>query len=475
MKLSYKLFAIYFLVSLVLLFAVFTTIRIYTTKHFRELDAIMEKEMVTALTYELAIEYQREGSWNKFNVNPGAFQRFVQRVLHKRNEFHRPPDRFQAPGKDFPPPPPSPEGGDMPYRHRISLWSPDKIRIAGPPSETSPSVFEPVTVDGRTVGLVGIENSPPPRHMQTAFLKTRLKVFYTVGIILFLIAAAVSYFLSRFILSPVDQLTKGTKALTQFKFSTRIKVSTRDELGRLAEDFNQMAETLERYENVKKQWIVDISHELRTPLTILKGEIEAMLDGVRDMTENELNSIYSEVLNLETLVNNLHLLSAADAKELKLKKREINPVSILRSVLDTFESTLKQNRLAVKVITGNRDVSIEGDESSIRRLFSNIFENNLKYTGKPGLITVRSEIKDHKVEISIEDTGPGVPASSLKKIFDRLYRIDVSRSRHSGGSGLGLSICRAIVLNHGGSINAALAESGGLKIRILLPVKGEKS
>ena len=302
-------------------------------------------------------------------------------------------------------------------------------------------------------------------------VKTRLRTFYTLGVVLFILAAVVSYLLSRHILSPVDELTRGTDALAQFKFSTRIKVRTTDELGRLAADFNRMAQTLERFETMRRQWIVDISHELRTPLAVLKGEIEALLEGVRPTCPEQIRSLHAEVIHLEKIVNDLHMISSADTQALVLKKQAVDPFEIVSSVLHSFGSRLENAGLKIDILDNLPKIRVMADEIRLRQLFSNIIENNIKYTESPGLIRVNGDAGYQSVTIVIADTGPGVPEDCLEKIFDRLFRLDAARQRESGGTGLGLSICKTIARAHGGDIFASLSEAGGLGITLVLPLE----
>jgi two-component system sensor histidine kinase BaeS len=153
-----------------------------------------------------------------------------------------------------------------------------------------------------------------------AFLKQQARAFYMVGTIILALAALVAFLLSRHLLAPVQQLIKGTRRLTSRKFDTRINVSTTDELGQLAEDFNQMAQTLEKYEQLRQQWISDIAHELRTPLSILRGEIEALQDGIREASPERLDSLHGEVVHMSRIVSNLHDLSLAESAALHFKK-----------------------------------------------------------------------------------------------------------------------------------------------------------
>ncbi len=489
MKLSYKIFSVYLLVSSVLLITVFTTIRIFENRHFKEMRQIVRLRALTVLSYELALHYQKYGNWEHFKTAPDSFDRFVKNVFHHKPElFPPPPPNGGNPGP--PPPgkiPPTDINGSPPppFENRAVLYNADKIRIAGAiivsEEKQFPEALKPVLISNKTVGWVGFakDYSPVP-PFQLGPLTSRIEIIYTIAGILFLFAGLVSYLLSRYILAPIDKLTQGTKALNEFKFNTRIKVDTHDELERLAGDFNRMAATLERYEQMKKQWLVDISHELRTPLSVLKGEIEAIQDGIRKPEKQQINTLHSEVILLESIVNDLHLLSKADADVLSLNPALVKPARLVTEVLGHFRTRLEQSGLTTRLCLTHPDLTLKGEENKLRQVFSNIIKNNIKYSRSPGPITIRDIVTENQYIIEIEDNGPGVPPGCLEKLFDRLYRVDSSRARTaigfgangSGprGSGLGLSICKAIIQAHNGNIRADLTPAGGLKISIALPM-----
>ena len=487
MTLFHKIFSVQFLTSLVLLFSVFITIQISTARHFEEIENIIEKDMVTTISDSLCIDFERHGNWNHFRRNPQSFEHLMETLIAKKEFFKSmPPPKAPEPRNDngpFPAPiKPGPSA--MPERERstprfgpphrrLTLFDQNQVKIAGAfvrPEDKDFLKISPILCDGKPVGYIGFRKMDRYSDAFRFSFKNRLNDLYMVGIILFILTGLASFYLSRLILSPVGKLTKGTHALTRFNFATRINVKTNDELGRLADDFNRMAATLERYETMRKQWVVDISHELRTPLSILKGELEALQDGIRPFDRAHVDSLHSEVVYLETLVNDLHLLSAADTHALSVIMEPLKPVVVLRSVIDTFAMRLEQAQLSLNIRLKENQCTVNADWARLKQVFSNIFENNFQYTGKPGTISVWDKIQDHTLIIGVQDTGPGVPPESLEKIFDRLYRVDPSRKRSLKGSGLGLSICKAIINAHDGDISATLTKEGGLLITIHLPL-----
>jgi two-component system sensor histidine kinase BaeS len=279
-----------------------------------------------------------------------------------------------------------------------------------------------------------------------------------------------SLLLSRHLLAPVRQLVEGAQALTARNFSVRIKVESGDELGQLANDFNMMADQLERYEQMRRQWLSDISHELRTPLSILRGEIEAMQDGIRNTDSAALASLHAEALRLGKLVDNLHELSMADSGKLFMRLMPVPLGAVFREALQKYLGRLAQRRITVVDELGEEQIAIPADRDRLDQLFCNLLENTVRYTESPGVLRIRQEQSEETLMVSYEDSGPGVPEASLGRLFDRLYRVDPSRSRNLGGYGLGLAICKQIVQAHNGDIKASHAQLGGLLIEIMLPL-----
>ncbi len=332
-------------------------------------------------------------------------------------------------------------------------------------------------MDGKTVGWLGLRNEQSPSDpLNMAFLKEQARAFYLVGALMLTLAAVVAFLLSRHLLAPVRELINGTRSLTTRKFDTRISVNSSDELGQLAEDFNQMAQTLQQYEQLRQQWISDIAHELRTPLSILRGEIEALQDGLRQASPERIDSLHAEVVHMSKIVSNLHDLSLAESAALHIKKEPVKLVQAVRSCLQKFQGRFEERDIALADELGDAEaITIPGDKVRLMQVFSNILENTLRYTDSPGSLTVRQLGTTTDVFLQFSDTKPAVPTPSLPRLFDRLYRVDPSRSREHGGSGLGLSICKTIIEAHGGTIKARHAAAGGLQIEITLPLLKNQS
>ena len=221
-------------------------------------------------------------------------------------------------------------------------------------------------------------------------------------------------------------------------------VTTTDELGKLASDFNLLALTLEKNEQARRQWVADISHELRTPIGILRGEIEALQDGVRQADADALQSLQSETLRLGRLVDDLYQLSMSDLGALNYCKSDLAAFELVKEVVESYRHEFLQRNIRLQ-LSGKGDFRVFGDGERLRQLFTNLLDNSLKYTDEGGLLKIETHAGRQHLIIDFMDTSPAVPEEALERLFERLYRAENSRNRETGGAGLGLSICRNIV------------------------------
>ena len=196
-----------------------------------------------------------------------------------------------------------------------------------------------------------------------------------------------------------------------------------------------------------------------------------MQDGVREINRQALDSLSCEVLHLGKIVDDLHELSMADTGVLHLDRRPLDPIEVLADTLNLFRNRFEQAQIAIQEnLKTNKDISLLGDGSRLAQLYGNLLENTLRYADAPGTLKIWCILSEAHLTLAFEDSGPGVPEESVARLFDRLYRVDSARTRTKGGSGLGLAICRTIVESHGGTISAANAPSGGLRIEVVLPI-----
>lgn len=276
-----------------------------------------------------------------------------------------------------------------------------------------------------------------------------------------LAAVAVSLFFSRRIVSPLQSLTGVSQRIAEGRYDERVTIHGADEIAQLGESFNQMAEKLETTEAMRRRLIGDVSHELRTPLTSIKGYMEGLIDGVLPASPETFAQVHREADRLGRLVDDLQELSRVEAGAFPL---DVHPASLpallettARRLAPAYES--KEVRLTLSLPPDLPQVL--ADEDRLIQVLTNLLGNALMYTPAAGEVTVTAAPTGGEVQVSVKDTGIGIPAESLPHIFDRFYRVDKSRSRQEGGgSGIGLTIARALVEAHGGRIRVESAGAG---------------
>lgn len=493
-KLSYKLFAAFVLMSFIIIVLTLVSYRFLTARNFWNFVNLTVLSRLEDFSKSLKSEYKTHQGWQTLKGNEERWLTLMIANMPKIQSDQPPPwapqikdniDKKTAASNKLSNQPTidhaSNNGPHPPRRfaRSLALFDENREYIVGSKDslEVKDFTLKALKSDGQTIGWLGlrkIEYFSDP--LLKAFIKGLSRTFIMLSGIILIIAALISYIMSRHLLTPVRQLAQATKSLSLFQFGTHINVRSKDELGQLAEDFNRMTDTLKKYEDLRQQWISDISHELRTPLSILKGEIEALQDGIRPLDQAQLASLHSEVLRLSKLVADLHDLSLADSKNLITQMHSVNPLILLKKIVSQFGERFNDHHIDVDLALGEDDgIVIEGDSNRIAQLFINLLENALRHTDPPGLLKIRENHGHQWLTILFEDSAPGVSDQELDLIFERLYRVDSSRNRDMGGSGLGLAICKQIVNSHGGTITAAQSEMGGLAIEIKLPRKIDES
>lgn len=379
------------------------------------------------------------------------------------------PDGRPGPEEELPPRPRDPMG----FAARISIVDAEGRSLMGPP-DFPPGIERAIVVDGKVVArmrLNPLREASGSDSDAGAFVREQLRdiVWLAAGLIVLSILLAV--WLARHLLRPIAALRAVTERLARGQFDARAPLLSRDELAELALHVNSMAQSLEESERQRRKMLADISHELRTPLTVIRGEIEALIDGIREADGRALESLHAEVLHLTKLVEDLHQLNLADAGDLHFDWRHFDLGAHLLPILERHRLRAGDSGLALQWTLPQRAVEIDADASRITQVMVNLLENSIRYTDKGGVIHVTLAQQGQFAELSVEDSAPGVPDGVHASLFERLYRVDAARTRKSGGSGLGLSICKAIVEGHGGTIVALPSPLGGVKMFVRLPLE----
>jgi two-component system sensor histidine kinase BaeS len=353
---------------------------------------------------------------------------------------------------------------------RLSLHD-AAVRLLAGARQTKPhGARRDIRYDGNIVGyleLAPIEALSDRPELQ--FAAQQRDALYVAAIGILVVAAVAAAIFARSLAAPIGELARGTHALAEGRYETRIALEQRDELGRLAEHFNALAQTLERNREARKQWVADISHELRTPIAILRAELEALEDGVRPLDTSAVRSLSAEVARLGSLVDDLYELARSDAGALTYSKQVIDLGSVLDETVAAFRERYDAARLSLEMRRAG-EAPVLADADRLRQLFANLLENSLRYTDAHGAVRISESLERGRVRVTVEDSAPGVPDEALEHLFDRLYRVDPSRSRETGAAGLGLAICAGIVKAHGGTIAARHSPLGGVAIDLELPL-----
>lgn len=501
LKFQHKVFLTLLLYSMVIVICMLLLARYYAGRNFEDYIQKVEMGRLQALAEVLGQEYQKSGSWSPVLDDLGHWLEMMGRgpgppppgEIAGHPPLPPPPllpdsgmarEGRKPPGFGGPPPPPGPPPGPQafpppgpPPPHeqapRLVLFNAGKQPLTGKePGSADDFTLKSILVDGRVVGWLGMRKHQRPQHpLDVEFLRNQSQTFYSLGGVALLLGGLVTFILSRHLLAPVRELATATRALTSRRFDTRLPIRSQDEFGQLAGDFNNMAQALERYELLRRQWLADISHELRTPLAVLRGEIEAMQDGVRELTPRALESLHFEVMHVGRIVQDLYDLSLIESRTFDAELTAVNPLEVLGETLRSFQTRFEQWGIRIEANgAGARQVAIKADCGRLRQLFSNLLENTLRYAQAPGVLKISHELTPKQFFLHFEDSGPGVPDEALERLFDRLYRVDKARSRAQGGSGLGLAICKGLMECFGGRIAASQAASGGLRISMAFPV-----
>lgn len=362
------------------------------------------------------------------------------------------------------------------------------IEIPEIPVRPTPFALEDV-LDGRLRELIEQEAAPSisvtvPQVVQqdaVQFLQTMRDTTLISVAISGGLAILASTWLFWQITRPLSKLRQATEALAGGDLSARAPVKRKDEVGRVADAFNTMADELQRQEGLRKQLVADVAHELRTPLSVMLGNLEAMIDELIPASEEELEAVHKEVLRLGRLVEDLRILSLADAGDLQLNQELIDVAELVETAVRRMTPTAQSNGVSLVGDIGQNPGHVEGDEGKLQQVLANLIGNAIRHAPAGSKVTLQASSSREEVEVVVSDQGPGIDPQDLPNFFERFWKGDRSRTRNKedyrdgSGSGLGLSIVRQLVELHNGRVEASLPEGGGLRVTITLPAAGESA
>ncbi len=459
-----KLFLAILTTCIVLLISMHWAVRLSFEHGFIDYIKRGNEQRLQLLSDALAEQYAtHDNNWRFLRGN----DRFVFQIL--RSFEHDTPDDKRGPGPDGRHGPP-----DMPpHGWRTQFWVIDQHAkvMVGPRSPVPPDgTRRGILVNGVEVGaVIASPVERLTRNTDINFDRQQRRSSWMIVVLSTLLAALATFPLARGLLAPVKRLVEGTHKLAAGDFSTRVTATGSDELGRLGQDFNQLASTLERNQQMRRDFMADISHELRTPLAVLRGELEAIQDGVRKFTPESVASLQAEVGTLTKLVDDLHQLSMSDEGALAYQKTSVDIISLLEMAAGAFRERFASRGLKISLKLPE-SATVFGDRDRLMQLFNNLLENSLRYTDSGGQLHISAEKSAHNLTLAFADSAPGVTDDQLTMLCERFYRTEGSRNRASGGSGLGLAICVNIVAAHGGTLSAGHSPFGGVSIKVELPL-----
>lgn len=330
----------------------------------------------------------------------------------------------------------------------------------------------PIMANGMQVGSLLAAQAGQGERAAEQFLASVNQALLWAGITAVIIALILGIVLAQQLTRPLRRLTAATQAVAAGDFSQQVPITSSDELGDLATDFNRMARALQLSEAQRRQMLADTAHDLRTPISIMRSHLEAMLDGVFEPTPENLAVVHEETLQLSRLVEDVRTLSMAEAGQLPLAMQAVDLAELAASAAAAFAPLAEADGISLTVEAASAP-SVNGDPARLQQVLANLIANALRYAPQGGsaapAVHISVSATAAYATVSVTDNGPGLSNEQQAHVFDRFWRSDAARNRDQGGSGLGLAIARGIVQAHGGSIAVAGAPGIGTTFTITLP------
>jgi two-component system OmpR family sensor kinase/two-component system sensor histidine kinase BaeS len=356
----------------------------------------------------------------------------------------------------------------------------------------------PIVVRGRTVGALLVQGMtmpiPQTSASQAEFLARVNRAVFLAALAAGAVALILGAVLVRQITAPLGELAQAAGRIAGGDLGTRVEIASSDELGRVGAAFNQMITSLSHQEQLRRNLMADIAHELRTPISVIQGQVEALQDGIFPLTSDSLEPIHNNARLLSRLVEDLRTLAQAEAGQLELDRQPVNLTEVVDDLFDGLRSQAEAKGVTLHADVPTNLPAVDADPQRLRQILLNLLSNALRHT-PAGVVSVQCSvishqssvishqlsvnseqsdeelITDHCLLITVTDSGPGISPEDLPHIFDRFYRGDKSRSRQTGGMGLGLAIAKQLVELHGGRIWAESAGAGqGATFYVVLPL-----
>jgi len=341
-------------------------------------------------------------------------------------------------------------------------------------SEKTLSVFSPVTIKYKVRGYLMVHK---PISDLIDLKNGFLDISYMTLAIIFLCAFVMLGLFTFTVYLPIRKITNAAKDYSEGNFDTKINIRSNDEIGYLAGSFNYMATELSTLEEDQRKFIANVSHDFRSPLTSIKGYIEAIMDGTipHEMQDKYLNIILFETERLNKLTQSMLELNKYGTKGSIMDITSFDINHTIKMVVQSFEGTCKQKKISFELILTGEESFVSADISKIQQVLYNLIDNAIKFSHPGSSITIETTEKNDKVFISVKDAGIGIPKDSIKKIWERFYKTDLSRGKDKKGTGLGLAIVKEIISAHNENINVISTEGVGTEFIFTLPLTRQEA
>ena len=381
------------------------------------------------------------------------------------------------------------------YEHTGDLWNPDTTKPAAQATEMTSGVgvkvidagglqksFEPkdssqvamanIIVDGKAIGSVHIwvyGSDTLMRQPDQEFRNNSYQAMLLASVVAMILASCIGYLFARNLVAPINCMTKTARAIKEGDLSARTDLHGEDEIARLGETFDAMAESVEKDRELERRLTTDVAHELRTPLMAIQATVEAMVDGVYEADEERLVTVNSEVQRLSRLVDALLKLSRLESRSQPMKEDIVDVGELIEGIVSTHEMFVSDSGLTLDYHAED-NVLVVGDPDMIRQATANLISNAVRYTPEGGHIDVTVRRGDIMASIAVKDTGIGLTREEAKMVFSRFWRADAGRTRESGGLGVGLAVVKEIVDRHGGWVQVEGEKGEGACFTIHIPL-----
>ncbi|GHB69453.1 two-component sensor histidine kinase [Psychrosphaera saromensis] len=491
MKIQNKLFLVLFGFSFLLVTILVLLMQWSLGKGMINYVNTKEVQILQPLAVQLAEEYKEDNSWLSMDGQNDKFRHLITNQL-KGSEFidesrlppqprrgMRPPQNdadskyFRKARNDGPPGrrfrPPQQENEAY-----YALLDQTENVVAGMYLDDLDYTKTAIELNGVTIGFLAIsKRNRLTNGYEIDFIEQQQNYLWVIALMAMSLVTLVTLPLARNLVEPIKLISRSMHQLTQGNYKQSVQLTRRDELGQMARDYNELALTLAENDTARKRWLANISHELRTPVAILRGELEAMLDNVRPLSKDNISSANDEVKHLQRLIDDLNLLTSADVGGMRYRKQDEELTHLILNEEQKYQSYLATAGIKLNLNITDQEIDVYIDKTRLYQLFENVINNCIKYSYATELTISLSveHIGDKQFAVlTFEDNGIGVEEVHLAHLFEHLYRVEESRNRKTGGAGLGLAICRLIVIAHQGEVTAQHSKNGGLSIVIKLPI-----